>query len=120
MANSLINSAPLFAGLTEPNERRKFAKYVYGVSRAVIGNKLANQLKYPPTSTVGVLVWFRVKQRYERLMRNPKLRRIPLMSHIDRATFDQFSTLISVSAFDEAGISYAVPDHVYNEESSEW
>lgn len=120
MANSLINSAPLFAGLTEPEDRRKFAKYVYGVSRAVIGNKLANQLKYPATSTLGVLVFFRVKQRYERLMRNPKIRRVPILSKIDRVSLDQFSTLISVSAFDDAGISYAVPDHVYNEESSEW
>ncbi len=120
MANSLINSAPLFAGLTEPKERRKFAKYIYGVSRAVIGNKLANQLKYPPTSTIGVLVFFRIKQRYERLMRNPRIRRIPVLSQIDRTIYDQFSTLISVSAFDDAGISYAVPDHVYNEESSEW
>ena len=120
MANSLINSAPLFAGLSNPRERRKFARYIYAVSRAVIGNKLADQLQYPPTSTIGVLLFFRFKQRYERMMRNPKVRRIPLLSLIDRTMFDQFSTLISVSAFDDSGISYAVPDHVYNEESSEW
>ncbi len=120
MANSLINSAPLFAELTEPTERRKFAKYVYAVSRAVIGNKLADQLKYPATSTLGVLVWFRIKQRYERIMRNPAIRKTPLVAHIDRAVYDQFSNLLSVSAYDEAGISYAVPDHVYNEESSQW
>ena len=69
---------------------------------------------------MGVLAWFRIQQRYERLMRNSTLRRLPLLSRIDRAMYDQFAGLIQVSAFDEAGISYAVPDHVYNEQSSKW
>ena len=120
MANSLVNSAPLLAEMTDPEVRRKFAKYIYGVSRAVIGNKLADQLKYPHTSTLGVLAWFRIQQRYERLMRNTTLRKLPLLSRIDRRMYDQFSNLLVVSAFDDAGISYAVPDHVYNEHSSQW
>ena len=120
MANSLVNSAPLLGDITDPEARRVFAKYIYGVSRAVIGNKLADQLKYPRTSTIGVLAWFRIQQRYERLMRNPTLRKLPLLSRIDRRMYDQFAGLIQVSAFDDAGISYALPDHVYNEESSEW
>ena len=120
MANSLVNSAPLLADMTDPQVRQAFAKYIYGVSRAVIGNKLAEQLKYPPTSTIGVLAWFRIQQRYERLMRNTTLRKLPLLSRIDRGMYDQFAGLIQVSAFDEAGISYAVPDHVYNEQSSKW
>ena len=120
MANSLINSAPLLAEMTDPEVRRKFSKYIYGVSRAVIGNKSAEQLKYPRTSTIGVLAWFRVQQRYEAMMRNTMLRKIPLLSRIDRAVYDQFSDLLVVSAFDEAGISYGLPDHIYNEQSSEW
>ncbi len=120
MANSLVNSAPLLADMTDPEVRRKFAMYIYGVSRAVIGNKLADQLKYPRTSTIGVLAWFRIQQRYEAMMRNPTLRKFPFLSRIDRTLYDQFSGLLVVSAFDEAGISYAVPDHVYNEESSKW
>ncbi len=120
MANSLVNSAPLLAEMTDPEVRRKFSKYIYGVSRAVIGNKLADQLNYPRTPTLGVLAWFRIQQRYERLMRNTTLRKLPLLSLIDRSMYDQFSGLLVVSAFDEAGISYAVPDHVYNEQSSSW
>ena len=120
MANSLVNSAPLLADMTDPTVRQAFAKYIYGVSRAVIGNKLAEQLNYPPPSTIGVLAWFRIQQRYERLMRNTTLRKLPLLSRIDRGMYDQFAGLIQVSAFDEAGISYALPDHVYNEQSSKW
>ena len=120
MANSLVNSAPLLGDMTDPVIRRKFAKYIYGVSRAVIGNKLADQLNYPKTSTIGVLAWFRIQQRYERLMRNTTLRGLPLLSRIDRGMYDQFAGLIQVSAFDEAGISYALPDHVYDELSTKW
>ncbi len=120
MANSLVNSAPLLGEMTDPEVRRKFARYIYGISRAVIGNKLADQLKYPHTSTIGVLAWFRIQQRYEAMMRNPTLRKLPFLSRIDRAVYDQFSGLLVVSAFDEAGISYALPDHVYNEQSSSW
>ena len=120
MANSLVNSAPLLGDMTDPEIRRKFARYIYGVSRAVIGSKLADQLNYPKTSTIGVLAWFRIQQRYERLMRNTTLRKLPLLSRIDREMYDQFAGLIQVSAFDEAGISYALPDHVYDEQSSKW
>ena len=35
-------SAPLLAEMTDPEVRRKFSKYIYGVSRAVIGSKLAD------------------------------------------------------------------------------
>jgi hypothetical protein len=120
MSNSLVNSAPLLAEITDPDDRRKFSKYIYAVSRAVIGDELADRLKYPPTSTLGVLAWFRLQQRFERIMRYSMLRNIPLLSRIDYSHYDQFSSLLVVSAFDEAGISYAVPNHVYNEQSSKW
>ena len=47
MANSLINSAPLVIGIEDAEQRRQLAKYVFKVSRALIGNPLADQLKYP-------------------------------------------------------------------------
>ncbi len=33
MANALINSGPLLVGMTDPETRRSFSKYVYRVSR---------------------------------------------------------------------------------------
>ena len=68
LANTLANSAPLVVGINDPDERRNLAKYVYKVSRALIGDSLANQLKYPKQSSFGVLPWFRVQARYERSM----------------------------------------------------
>ena len=37
MAHSLINSAPLVAGIDKPQERQALADHVFRVSRALIG-----------------------------------------------------------------------------------
>ena len=114
MANSLINSAPLVAGITDPAARRTLAKYVFGVSRSLIGKPLSENLMYPSGSSFGVLPWFRTQAKYERIVAKtlPKLRR--------RNNFNNFTSLLEASMYDEAGISYRLPDHVYAEESSRW
>ena len=61
MANALINSAPLVIGVTDPSERHKVASYVFKVSRALIGNTLADQLMYPPDRSFGTLFAFRMQ-----------------------------------------------------------
>lgn len=114
MANSLVNSAPLVIGIDEPSARQQLAKYVYGVSRALIGNDMANKLKYPPGMTFGILPWFRMQVKYDRV-----IDRI-LPNHSSRTNFTNFTGLLEASAFDEAGISYRLPDHVYSEESRKW
>ena len=114
MANSLINSAPLLIGLTDPDERRHLAKYVYRVSRALIGKDLANQLNYPRSPTIGVLPWFRMQGRIERTMGRL------FTKYMRQANYTNLTSLLEVSVFDEAGISYKMPDHVYAEESRRW
>lgn len=114
LANSLVNSAPLVVGIDDPNERRKLAQYVYKVSRSLIGNSLADQLNYPRQSSFGVLPWFRMQARYDRLMSKhfPKIAR--------KSNYANFTTLLSGSRYDDNGIPYSMPDHVYAEESSDW
>ncbi len=119
LANSLVNSAPLVAGITSSVERRSLSGYVYHVSRALIGKELAHQLNYPPeppllATSFGVLAWFRLNEKYEGLMRRlfPKRAR--------NSDFANFTQLFEVTNYDEEGISYRLPDHVYAEESSRW
>ena len=114
MANALINSAPLVIGVTEKEARRSMAKYVYGVSRALIGNALADQLRYPKRSSFGVLPWFKLQRRYEYALGQmfPKIRQ--------RQKLDRFTSLLEASMYDGGGISYFLPDHVNTEESSWW
>ena len=66
LANSLIQSAPLIAGIDDPVGRRKLANYVFRVSRALIGAPLADKLKYPRYPTPGVLWWFRMQNPLRR------------------------------------------------------
>lgn len=114
MANCLVNSAPLVAGITDPKERRDLAEYVYKVSRALIGDKLADELRYPPHSSFAVLPWFRMQGYYNRFIQKhlPKLAR--------RNNFTDFTSMLEVSEFEDTGISYRLPDHAYAEETTSW
>ncbi|MDE0654239.1 MAG: oxygenase MpaB family protein [bacterium] len=114
LANALVNSAPLVVGIDDPTERRNLAKYVYKVSRAMIGDSLADKLRYPKQSSFGVLGWFRFQGRYERVLQRcfPKLKR--------QNNFTSFTTLLSGSRYDDEGITYRMPDHVHAERSSDW
>ena len=114
MANALINSAPLVIDVTEPSERRRLAGYVFKVSRALIGNTLADQLMYPPDPSFGTLFIFRMQERYKRLQ--AKLGR----RSVENSNFIRFASLLEASVLEEAGISYRLPDHIYSEESSQW
>ena len=111
LASSLVNSAPLFVHQTGEN-RRKLVRYILQVSRALIGDDLADGLKYPKQSTLGVLWKFRMLNRIEPIVNrlNPK--------------GDEYSSnltaILDVSMYDTAGIGYKLPDHVYAERSSKW
>ena len=112
MASSLINSAPLFAGLDDRNERRKLAGYIAQVSRSLIGNELADELMYPKSSTLGFLWKFRLVNRIEAMKNKLNPERAADTSNL--------ATILDVSMFDEQGISYTLPDHIYAERSSKW
>ena len=112
LATSLINSAPLIAGIDDDDERRNLSGYVAQISRALIGNELADALRYPKSRTFGSLWKFRTLNRFERIM--DRLR--PGRSGAEAT----LTTLFDVSHFDEMGISYRLPDHVHAERSSRW
>ena len=114
MAHSLVNSAPLIAGVTDPADRRSLAQYVYRISRILIGMEAAESLMFPPLSSFGVVGWFRLQQRYGHILSklSPGRRQ--------DSNFARFTSLLETSLFDEEGIRYTLPDHVYAEESTKW
>ncbi len=112
MANALINSAPLVAGVTDPAERKAMAQNeVYPVSRALVGNDLADRLYFPRSRKVAILTQFKLLHRWRRW--KATILRQPLQA-------DNFAAMLAISAFDEAGISYNMPDRIYAEESTRW
>ena len=117
IANSLINAAPTIAGITEPEERRKLARYLYRLSKGLIGKEVSNLLHYPPVSSFGAVWWFRMERRYKHVI---NLVRKAAGRRNDDSDFDRFMYLMEASQYDESGILYELPDHVYAEESSPW
>lgn len=114
MANALVHAAAQVVGITDRAEAQKLTGYVYRVSRAIIGNELADELNYPPASTFGALPRCRLQSRYGRLIRKvwPK--------HATHSNFSNFTDLFTASQYDDEGISYDLPDHLYAEESSRY
>ena len=109
VANLLIKAIPSVADITDPVEREHLIKLAYTLSRALIGSKLADQFEFPRTSTVGVLLMYRTKQRIQQLLKSRQLVRS-----------DNFSQLLQISVYDEGGLSYRMPNHVYSSKSIEW
>lgn len=112
LASSLINSAPLFAGLTAAPERRKLANYIAQISRALIGDETADQLLYPEKVSRGALLKFRFANMVDS--------GINLVNPTRAKYNNNLTTILGISAFDEEGISFRLPDHHHAEESSEW
>ena len=110
MTNALINSAPLVAGITNAEERKKLVKgVIYPVSRGLIGNDLADQLNFPASKLPFPLFWYRLDQRIQRLR-----------TRLWKEGSKNFSTLLEASAYDDAGLSYRLPDHAHAERSGRW
>ena len=110
MTNALINSAPLVAGIEDKEERQKLVKnYIYPISRAFLGNKLADQLNFPTKGKPFVLFWFKIDQHIQRLR-----------AWLRKEHAKNFTTMLAASAYDDAGLSYRLPDHAHDERSSKW
>ncbi len=106
MANGLINSEPRIVGADDPAQRRAFVSFVYRISRAPIGDELADQLRFPKQWTVGVLLLMRWRLRLRKLHD----RLAPGRVHTRHVR--NFTTLPERSILDDAGISDRLPDHV--------
>ena len=65
VANTVFKAIPAMSDLKTDAERKSLEKYAYRLSRALIGNKLADQFGYPNTirSRFLVLLYFKAKSR---------------------------------------------------------
>ena len=112
MANALVDAIPLTAGIEDPEEQQAVRDLAYRLSRSLIGNKLADHLRFPKTNTFGVLLAYRLKQRFQRLLKSKQSIRS-----------ENFCQMLDISVYDEArlgGTSYSMPDHVHSSKSSPW
>lgn len=114
MANGLINSAPLIVGAQDPAERAAFVRFVYRISRALIGDELADRFRYPRQRTAGLLPLMRVQRRLQKLGD----RLVPGRGAARHA--GNFVTLLERAIVDDASISYRLPDNVDADAATPW
>ncbi len=79
------------------------------MSRALVGNELADQLNFPAQRLPFPLFWYKLDQNIR-----------GLRARLAREGPNTFATLLVASAFDEAGLRYDLPDHAHDERSSKW
>ncbi len=114
MANSIINSAPILLGFSDTTERRSKAAYMYQISRDLIGDKMADDFRFPPGRRLRELPLLRLKNRVERITQSFMPR---WGARHSRA---KFSNMLNVSSLGKFEFSYALPTSVYDEDSREW
>ena len=114
MGHALVNSAPVVIGIRKPTERQHLADYVYRVSRALIGDELAEQLNYPRQSTWGLLFYLRNKRRLARRVRSL----VPRWEA--KAKVDRFTALVDNSQLRDPLISYRLPPKLHSDETQTW
>ena len=114
MANALVNSAPIVIGIKDPRARQNLADYVYRVSRALIGDELADELNYPRQFTWGLLFYLRNKRRLGRRLR-------ALFPHWEaRVKVDRFTALVDNSRLRDPMVSYRLPPKLHSDETQSW
>ena len=108
-ANALISAIPVTASIENPQEAESVKALAYRISRALIGNDLADALNFPTMNTTGTLFAWRTKQRFQRLIRSKQLLRS-----------QNFTQLLEISEYEEGGPSYRLPDHAESSKSNPW
>lgn len=114
MANSIINSAPIVLGFTEPAQRRANAKYMYQVSRELIGDEMADALRFPPVRLRKEVPLLRLRNFGDKLLRKLVP---PLAAYRSRS---RFRGLLGVANLGQYEHSYHLPTSVFEEDSREW
>ena len=114
MANSIINSAPIVLGFSEPGERRARARFVYEVSRELIGDDKADRLRFPPATRVRELPLLRLKNFGDKLLR----RVVPSLGKA--RSRHRLLDMLDVSDLGEYEHSYRLPSSVFDEDSRAW
>lgn len=111
VANAVFKAIPEMAQVRTEKERKSLQMYAYRLSRALIGNKLADQYGYPKTirNRNLVLSYFRMKVALVNLLTSAGLR-----------SERSFTQIFGATQYDKKGISYVMPDHVRATEQSPW
>lgn len=114
LANSILNSVPVVLGVTEAARRRRDSKKYYQISRELIGDDLAKQLRFPPAKRIPLLPIMRLRYFLSRTL----LRSLP--NFLMPARLGSFNLILQASDLATLQHSYRLPTRVFDEESDAW
>lgn len=111
VATAVFKAIPAMAGVKTERERKALQMYAYRLSRALIGNQLADYYGYPNTIRIKslVLLYYRLRKQL-----------INLLKHTGKLSEEDFSLIFESTQYDKEGISYKLPDHVRATQQSPW
>lgn len=109
MANSLIDAIPVVANIESPREARAVKSLAYGIGRSLLGHEMADQLRFPKKGKVTSLYKWKFLQAIDRMRRDKK-----------SIKAENFAQVLDISQYDDVGLSYKLPDHVYSLKSGDW
>lgn len=109
MAQAFVRNVPVVAGIEDPREADSVRGLVFRLSRALMGNELADALEFPKSNRLGTLYFFRMKQIVTRMLKGTR-----------SAHLADFLQLLDVSQYDDEGMSYVMPDHWHTSKQSPW
>lgn len=110
LSHAQIAIVPKLLGITDAKQQQKLTRFLYRTARALMGDELADAREYPKQSTVGVLALARAQRRAQII-------RARLMPSSPSHTANNFIAMMQRTAYDDAGISYRMPDAVKNKDS---
>ena len=112
IANALVKSVPLIAGLESERKRRDMEIHVYRVSRALLGDELADALGFPKQMTRGLLRWLRMRRAIDDFSHRALRRRAK------KWRGNNFVFLLDAASIQD--LSYRLPDRLEAENQSPW
>ncbi len=113
VAGQYFDAIPILANMHDPKKQKKFTSALYRLSRALVGDRQANALGFPNQSTFGVLELFKAQQKMKRVAAR-------VFPGVQPFAFTNYVELLDRSIYDDAGISYRMPDAVKESATTPW
>ena len=115
MANSIINCIPIVLGETSSSLRKRHVSMYYQISRELIGNELADKLKFPPSRRVPTLPFIAAKHTIIRWLE--KYASKGFLAKYHRQCFEVLLKSSDIGLYHH---SYLLPSELEDERSKKW
>ena len=112
VAKAAVAALPKIAGRADPDASQATVEHGYRISRMLIGDEVADQLRFPGHRTAGLLSWMRLRRRAHGFAH----RILPSVAGKWRG--ENMAFLLEASTLDD--LSYRIPDNLKADRTTPW